>query len=166
MLRSLRDRPSRPEGVESHDRMAAWTSVEVCCQQRQEPRVRTRVKACLQTMHLAAVPCSLGSPGMQEVSVCCGSPQLVYPDFNPKVAGSIPARPIEGKTRKDSKDRPALAQREGRRVNGGSTTRSSRPQQSESNPTFSASTRLDIKGRSRAADVRGRRITCRGRVRA
>jgi hypothetical protein len=47
------------------------------------------------TLQLASVRCKLEPNGLQHVSVRRSLFQLVERDFNPKVAGSIPARPIE-----------------------------------------------------------------------
>jgi hypothetical protein len=52
-----------------------------------------RVQACLRRMHFPAVRCNNERRDLQHVSVWPSSFQLVEPDFNPKVAGSIPARP-------------------------------------------------------------------------
>jgi hypothetical protein len=53
-----------------------------------------RVQACLYTLRFSAARCNGDWHDLQHVSVSRSSLQLVDPDFNPRVAGSIPARPI------------------------------------------------------------------------
>jgi hypothetical protein len=85
----------RRPGCDGPDQRATPQLVGSRCLPRHTTRVRTRVKDGLQTPQLTATRCSLDSRELQHVSVSRSSVQLVEPDFNPKVVGSIPTRPIQ-----------------------------------------------------------------------
>jgi hypothetical protein len=82
-----------------------------CCLVRRQTRVRTRVKVCLHTPPFAAARCNLSPCDLQPVSAWRNSSRVVWPDFNPKAAGSIPARPSRFAGKLCGKHRPVRTPR-------------------------------------------------------
>jgi hypothetical protein len=70
-----------------------WCGLTVCCQTRQQVRVRLRVQTCLRQAGFVSVRRCHDPTDLQPVSLSRSASQLVGPDFYPKVVGSSPTRP-------------------------------------------------------------------------
>jgi hypothetical protein len=66
-----------------------------CCRSRQQARVRMRVRACLQKLLVVLLNASAIIPACRHFQFISTSSSRSRRTFNPKVAGSIPARPTQ-----------------------------------------------------------------------